>query len=153
MKVQRCLDKLISTFKQFSFNCHFTNSSPKSIIPLKPKTPRREYLDETVGIILALREAGRLYTQIADQIKVPRPSVVHILYQATRTQNELYRLTKRAGRLSKLNTWARQALICYVERYPHDNLGLGTSSKSDTTLSRKIVRAYLKTAGYLRFKA
>ena len=154
MKIQRHLDNPPPTFKQFSFDCHFTNSSPKSIMPLKPKTSRREYSDKTVGIILALREAGRSYTQITNQVKVPRLSVVHIIHRATRTQNEPYHPTKRAGRPPKLDTQARQALIRHVERNPHDNLAaFGTLSKSGTTLSCKTVQAYLKTAGYLRFKA
>ncbi len=37
----------------------------------KPKTSRGEYSDEMVGIILTLREAGKLYAQIADQVKLP----------------------------------------------------------------------------------
>lgn len=46
-----------------------------------------------------------------------------------------------------------RALICHVERNPHDTLAaLGNPSKSGTTLSRKTVRAYLTAAGYLRFK-
>lgn len=40
-------------------------------MPSKSKTSKREYLDKMVGIILALYEAGRLYTQIADQVKIP----------------------------------------------------------------------------------
>ena len=48
-------------------------------MPPKPKTSRREYLDE---------EAGKSYTQITDQVKIPRPSVVYIIYRATQTQNE-----------------------------------------------------------------
>ena len=40
-------------------------------MPSKPKTLTREYSDEMVGIILALREAGKLYAQIADQVKFP----------------------------------------------------------------------------------
>ncbi len=47
-----------------------------------------------VGIILALREAGKSYAQIADQVKVPGSSVVHIIHRATRTQNEPYHPTK-----------------------------------------------------------
>ena len=41
-----------------------------------------------------------------------------------------------------------------IERFPHDNLAaLGSPSKSGHTLSRGTVQSYLKTAGYLRFKA
>ncbi len=79
VKIQRRLDKPPPTFKQFSFHCHFTNSSPKSIMPPKPNTSRREYLD---------KETGKSYTQITDQVKILRPSVVYIIYRATRTQNE-----------------------------------------------------------------
>ncbi len=38
-----------------------------------------------IKIILALREADKSYAQIANQVKVPRLLVVHIIYRATRT--------------------------------------------------------------------
>ena len=107
-----------------------------------------------VEMILALCETGKSYAQIADQVKVPRPSVVHIIHQATRTENELYRLTNRAGRPLKLDTQVWRALICHMEWNLHDNLAaLNTSSKLGTTFSRKNVPVYLKAAGYLQFKA
>ncbi len=67
-----------------------------------------------MGIILAFCEAGKLYAQIADQVKVPQPSVVHIIHRATCIQNEPYRPTKQAGRLLKLDIQARQASIRHV---------------------------------------
>ncbi len=107
-----------------------------------------------VGIILALCEAGKLYAQIADQVKVPRLSVVQIIHLATRTQNEPYRSTKRAGRPPRSDTRTRRALIHHLERNPYDNLAaLDTPSKSSITLSCQTVRVYLKAAGYLRFNA
>ena len=75
-------------------------------MPSKPKTSRREYSDEIVGIILAPHEASRLYAQIANKVKVSQPSVVHNLYQATHILNEPYYLTKRDVRPSKLDTQA-----------------------------------------------
>ena len=75
-------------------------------MPSKQKILRKEYSNKTVKIILAFCEAGKLYTQIADQVKVPWPSVVHIIHWAICTQNEPYHLTKRAGRLLKLDIWA-----------------------------------------------
>ncbi len=154
MKIQRRLDKPPPTFKRFSFHCHFTNSSTKSIMPSKPKTSRREYSDEMVGIILALREAGKSYAKIANQVKVPWPSVVQIIHRATRIQNEPYWPTKRVGRLPKLDTRVWQALICHMKRILYDNLAaLGTPSKSGTMLNRKTIQAYLKAEGYLQFKA
>ncbi len=154
VKIQRRLNKPLPTFKKFLFHCYFINSSPKSIMRSKPKTSKKEYSDEIVEIILALCEAGKSYAQIADQVKVPRPSVVHIIHRATRTQNEPYRPTKQAGCPPKLDTRARRASICHVERNPYDNLvTLGTPSKLGTNLSQKPIRAYLKTAGYLRFTA
>ena len=64
------------------------------------------------------------------------------------------RPNKWAGRPPKLDARARRALIRHVERNPHDKLAsLGTPSRSGQKLSRKTVRSYLKTAGYLRFKA
>ena len=123
-------------------------------MPSKPKISRREYSDEIVGIILALCEAGKLYAQIADQVKISRLCIVYIIHRATRIQNEPYHPTKRASCLPQLDTQARQALIRHVERNLNGNLAaLDTPSKSDTTLSRKIVRVYLKAVGYLQFKA
>ncbi len=119
----------------------------------KPKTSRRKYSDEMVGIILALCETGKSYAQIADQVKVLWLSEAQIIHRVTRTQNEPCRPTNRAGCPLKLDILARRALIWHMERNTHDNLTtLGTLSKSGTTLSCKTVRAYLKTVGYLRFK-
>lgn len=87
VKIQHCLDKLLSTFKQFSFKCHFTNSLQKSIMPSKPTILRRKYSDETLEIILAFCEVGKLYTQIANQVKVSKLSVIDIIHQATCIQN------------------------------------------------------------------
>ncbi len=56
-----------------------------------------------VEIILALCETDKSYAQIADQVKVSRPSVVQIIHQATHTPNEFYCPTKWAGRLPKLD--------------------------------------------------
>ena len=75
-------------------------------MPSKLKTSKGEYLDEMVEIILALREADKLYAQIGDQVKVPRISVVHIIHRATRTQNESYCPFQRVGRPPKLDAWA-----------------------------------------------
>lgn len=36
------------------FFCYFTNSQPITIIPAKPKTRKREYLNKTILVILAL---------------------------------------------------------------------------------------------------
>ena len=107
-----------------------------------------------VRIILALCEAGKLYAQITDQVKVPRPSVVQIIHRATRSQNEPYRPTKRAGRPPRSDTRTRRALIRHLELNPYDNLAaLGTPFKSSITLSCKTVRVYLKAEGCLRFNA
>lgn len=154
VKIQHCLNKSLSTFNQFLFHCHFINFSSKFIILLKPKTLRREYLNEIVRIILALCEAGRLYTQIAGQIKIPQLSVVHIIHKTTCTQNKPYYLIKQACRLPKLDIWAWQTLICHMKQNPYDNLAaLGILSKLSITLGCKTIQVYLKTIGYLWFKA
>ena len=97
VKIQRRLDKPPPTFKQFLFNYHFTNSFWKSIMLLKPQILRGQYSNETVGIILALREAGKSYAQIADQVKISWLSIVYIFHRATCTRTEPYHLIKQAG--------------------------------------------------------
>ena len=150
---QLCLAKPPPTLWHFSFHCHFTNSLSNSTMPSKPKTSRREHSIETVSVILALHNLGKSLGQVSDHVKVPRATVGHIIHRATRTPDHLLRLNKRAGRLAKLDGRARRALIRHVERNPHDNLAsLGTPSTSGTKLGRKVVRGYLKVAGFLRFK-
>ena len=140
-----------TNFSVISFLCHFTNSQPITIMPAKPKTARREHSNETISVILALHSAGKSHGKIAEYVKIPKSTVTRILQRASKNPNKPYRKTKRVGRSTKLNARSQRALIRHVERFPHDNLAaLGTPSKS---LSRGTVRSYLKTAGYLRFKA
>ena len=143
-----------TNFSVISFLCHFTNSQPITIMPAKPKTARREHSNETISVILALHSAGKLYGKIADYVKISKSTVTRILQQASKNPNKLYYKIKRIGRSTKLNARSQRALICHIERFPHDNLAtLGTSSKSGHILSRKMIRSYLKTIGYLQFKA
>lgn len=118
------------------------------------KNRKEEHSNETISVILALHSAGKSQGKIADCVKIPKSTVTRILQRALKNPNEPYRKTKRVGRSTKLNAWSQRALIRHVERFPHDNIAaLGTPSKSGHTLSRGTIRSYLKTAGYLRFKA
>ena len=49
-------------------------------MPSKPKITKREHSSKTIGAIIALRELGKSYGQIANHVKLPRLSVVYILY-------------------------------------------------------------------------
>lgn len=122
-------------------------------MPSKPKTAKRERSRETVAVVIALREQGKSYAQIADHVNLPRTTVAHIINRAERTPDDLYRPIKRAWRPATLDARGQRALIRHVERNPNDNLvALGTPSKSGQKLGRKAIRAYLKAAGYLLFK-
>lgn len=55
------LDIFLSIFKLFLFYYHFTYFSSKSIMPSKPKSLRKKYLDKIIRIILTFYKAGRLY--------------------------------------------------------------------------------------------
>ena len=136
-----------TNFSVISFLCHFTNSQPITIMPAKPKTARREHSNETISVTHALDSAGKSHGKIADYVKISQSTVTRILQRASKNPNGPYRKTKHVGRSIKLNAWSQRALIC-VSTWP-----LGTPSKSGHTLSRRTVQSYLKTAGYLRFKA
>lgn len=121
----------------------------------KPRTSRREHSTEKVAVILVLHNLGKSLVQISDHVKVPRATVGHIINTSSYSykKDPQLRPNKWAGRPPKLDA-PRRALIRHVERNPHDKLAsLGTPSRSGQKLSRKSVRSYLKTAGYLRFKA
>ena len=144
----------LSYFKcSFSIWCFFINFPSNSTTPPKSKTARREHSGETVAVILTLRNLGKSFGQIGDHVKLPRSTIVHIIHRAARKPEEPYRPTKRARQPAKLDARARWALIRHVERNPEDNLAvLGTPSKTGHKLGHNALRAYLKAAGYLRFK-
>ena len=123
-------------------------------MPFIPKNARREYSSETIAVIIALHRANKSHGQIAKELNVPKSSITTIIHRETGNSHHPLRSTKRAGRPLKLNIRARRALIRHVELYPHDSLAaLATPSKSGNSLSRGTVRRYLKSSGYLRFKA
>ncbi len=154
MMHQSALTKALTNFTVISFLCYFTNSQPITIMPTKPKTARREHSNKTISVIPALHTAGKSHGKITNYVKIPKLTVTRILQRASKNSNKLYRQTKRIGRSTKLNAQSQRVLIRHVERFPHNNLAaLSTPSKSGHTLSRGMVWSYLKTAGYLRFKA
>ncbi len=120
---------------------------------MKPKISRKEYSNKTVRIISTFYEAEKFYAQIADQVKVLWPSVTHIICWTICIQTELYYPIKWASRLLILDNNFWQILILHLERNSNNNLAtLGIYFKLGIILSCKILRRYLKTAGYLRFK-
>lgn len=93
----------------------------------EPKIAKREYSDETVSAVLALHNSGKSHTQIADHVKIPKSTVTKLIHWTAQNRDEPYRKTKPAGQPPILNARSQQALICHVERFPHDNLAaLGT---------------------------
>ena len=56
---QSVLTEAPTNFSVNSFLCHFMNSQPITIMPAKPKTARRENLNKTISVILALHSAGK----------------------------------------------------------------------------------------------
>ena len=129
-----------TNFSVISFLCHFTNSQPITIIPAKYKTVRREYLNETILVILVLYSAGKLYGKIANYIKISKSTVITILQWASKNPNKSYCKTKHIGQSTKLNTRSQRALICHIEQFLHKHLAaLSTPSKSGHTLSQRMV--------------
>lgn len=123
-------------------------------MPSKPKTARRELSSEIVGGIIALQEGGQSYSEIAHQMKLARSTVTTIIHRVGRQRNASSPSKKRTGRPPKLNDREKRAFVRHIDRNPHDNLAaLATPSKSGHQLSRNTVRKYMRTAGFLRFKA
>ncbi len=136
--------KAPTNFTIISSLCHFTNSQPITIMPLKPKTARSEHLDESILVIFALHSMGKSHSKIANYVKVPMLIVTQIIQHALKNPNIPYRKTKRIGQSTKLNTRSQRVLLCHIERNLNDNLAaLGTPSKSGYTLSRAMVWCYL----------
>ena len=120
----------------------------------KPKTARRELSSEICASILALREGGKSYGEIAGQMKFVRSIVITVVHRAIRQRNAFSARQKRVGRFFKLSDRERRAFIRHIDKNPHDNLAaLTTSSKSGHQLSRCTVRKYMRFADFLRFKA
>lgn len=106
------------------------NSPPITIMPFEPRSARREHSDETVSAVLALHNLGKSHTQIVNYVKIPKSTVTKLIHWAARNRDEPYCKTKHAGRPPMLNARSQRALICHVERFPHDNLAaLGTPFK------------------------
>ncbi len=83
-----------------------------------------------------------------------KSSVTTILYRQARQPKQPLQPIKRPGRHSKMDAEAQQAVICHIEKFPHDTLNaLSTPSKSGSIISRTTIRKYLKAVGYFRFKA
>ena len=123
------------------------------MMPSKPVTDRRRLTSEVRASILALREGGKSFGQIADQLKLPWSSVTTIVHRAKRQLNASPAVKKRFGRPPKLNDREKRAFIRHIDRNPHDNLAcLATPSKSGHRLCKNTVRKYMKGAGFLRFK-
>lgn len=132
----------------------FINIQPINKMPSKPVTDRRRLSPETRVSILALREGGKSFGEIADQLKLTRSTVTTIVHRAKRQLNASPASKKRMGRPPKLNDREKRAFIRHIDRNPHDNLAaLATPSKSGHQLSKPTVRKYMRGAGFLRFRA
>ena len=132
----------------------FINIEPINKMPSKPVTDRRRLSPEMCASILALREGGKSFGEIADQLKLARSTVTTIVHRAKRQLNASPAPKKRMGRPPKLNDREKRAFIRHIDRNPHDNLAaLATPFKSGHQLSKPTVQKYMRGAGFLRFRA
>ena len=126
----------------------------KLIIPSKPKGSRREYLSETISVILELNKSGQSHREIAHHLEILKSSVTTILHRRARQSDDPPKPSKQPGRRPKLDSRAQQTIIRHVEKFPHDNLyALSTLSKSGHTINQTTIQQYLKAVGFFRFKA
>ena len=132
----------------------YITRTSKLIMPSKPKGSRREYSSETISVILELKKSGQSHCEIAHHLEIPKSSVTTILHWEARQSDDLPKPSKRPGRPPKLDSRAQRAIICHVEKFPHDNLhALSNPSKSGYTIGRTTIWQYLKAAGFFWFKA
>lgn len=143
----------LKKFRPFSIFSPSSFSSFHFFMLNQPKTSRREHSSETISSIIVLHASGQSHSEIAHQIGIPKTSVTRILHRIARDPKNPQLKNKKHGRPRKLDERAKRNLIRHVEKYSQENLhSLSTSSKSGQQLFRNIVRKYLKTVGYLRFK-
>ena len=132
----------------------YITKTSKLIMRSKLKGFRREYLSETISIILELKKSGQLYCEIAHHLEISKSSVTTILHWKARQSDNPPKPSKQPGRSPKLDSRAQRAIIHHVENFLYDNLhALSTPSKSGHIINWTTIRRYLKAAGFFWFKA
>lgn len=120
----------------------------------KSKGSRCKYLSETILAIPELKKAGQLHNEVAYHFKISKSSMSIIIHREVKQSERPCQPNKPPDRPPKLDAQAQHAIICHVEKFPHDTLhALLTLSKSGYNVSRTTIYKYLKTAGYFRYKA
>lgn len=102
----------------------------------KSKGYRCEYLSETISAIFELKKVNQLYSEIGHHFKISKSSMTNIIYKEPRQSEYPIQSNKRPGCPFKLDAQAQYVIICYVEKYSHDNLHiLSTPFKSGYNIS------------------
>lgn len=97
---------------------------------------------------------GKSYKKIAGYVKSLKLRITRILQKMSKDPNKPYCKTKSIWQYIKLNVGSQKVLICHIKWFLYNNLVvLSIFFKSSHTLFQKTVRFYLKTTGYLQFKA
>ena len=81
----------------------------------KPKGSRREYLSETISLILELIKSGQSHREIAHHLEILKSSVTTILHRETRQLDNPPKPCKQSGCPPKLDSRAQQVIISHVE--------------------------------------
>jgi transposase len=142
-----------STFS-FSKSSYMIKFSSNFIMSSKSKTSRRKHSSKTIAVIIILKSIEKSHDEIVSHLKLSKFIVTSIIHRQQRQEECPLRPTKRADRPLLLNARARRRLIRHVESNLQDDFATLTNpSKITNSIHRVTIRSYLKTAGYLRFKA
>ena len=66
-------------------------------MPSKPKGSRREYLSETISVILELKKLGQSHCEIAHHLEISKSTVTIIFYQEARQLDDPPKPWKQSG--------------------------------------------------------
>ena len=132
--------------------CSF-NFSSNHIMFSQLKIFRREYSSETIAIILILKSLNKSYVNIVVHTHFFKSIISIIVHRLQKQKIETLKFTKRVDRVLKLDVRIIHRLICHVKTNFHDNFAiLIIFFKTDKFFHRNIVRRYLKTIDFFRFK-
>ena len=119
----------------------------------RSKTAKRKLPSDQHAAIIAFREGGKSFDEIARQMKLARSTVIIIIHRIIKKANAFFVIKKRFGQPAKLNERQIRTLIRHVELNSHDNFHVfAIPSKSEKKLCRITIRRYLKCKNYFRFR-
>jgi hypothetical protein len=113
-------------------------------IVFKSKISRREYLSETITVILVFDYIEYFIDQIRKENEFAKSTIYNIIKRVKNYPDESYRKARRIGKSPKFDERAERRLIKFISLNPFSTIEyLFSSSKSDYRMHFNIIRRYL----------